>query len=87
MVTETFTYYNHFQEINKFLMYAYFIHGETYEIEVLDGKKFIYGNFTINYIVSGVYEDRVTAEGFPIDEVDLKKILKLVQPLKFKQIR
>jgi len=68
-------------------MYAYFIDGETYQIEVLDDKKFVYGNFIINYVISGVYEDRIVPEGFPIDEADLKKILKLVQPLKFKQIQ
>jgi len=78
-------------------MYARFIDGETYEIEVFednrkieDNRKYIYmvtGNFLINYIVSPVYEDRATPQGFPIDEADLKKILKLVQPLKFKQIQ
>ena len=90
MVINTFTYYKHFEEINEFLMYAYFIDGETYQIEVLSNNKIvIYGNFIINYknyIVSG-HEGQIVYEGFSVDEVDLKKILKLVRPLKFKQIQ
>ena len=88
MVTNTFTYYNHFKEINKFLMYARFIDGETYEIEVFeDNRKYIYGNFLINYVISGVYEDRATPQGFPMSDIEIKKILKITQPLKFKQIQ
>jgi hypothetical protein len=88
MITGTFTYYNHFKEINKFLMYAYFIDGETYEIEVFeDNRKYIYGNFLINYIVSGVYEDRATPQGFPMSDIEIKKILKIIQQVEFKQIR
>ncbi len=88
MVTHTFTYYNHFKEIDKFLMYARFIDGETYEIEVFeDNRKYIYGNFLINYIISGVYEDRADTRGFPMSDIEIKKILKITQPLKFKQIQ
>jgi len=88
MVTHTFTYYNHFKEINKFLIYACFIDGETYEIEVFeDNRKYIYGNFLINYIISGVYEDRATPQGFPMSDIEIKKILKITKPLKFKQIQ
>jgi hypothetical protein len=69
-------------------MYARFIDGETYEIEVFeDNRKYIYGNFLINYIISGVYEDRATSQGFPINDIEIKKILKITQSLKFKQIR
>ena len=88
MVTNTFIYYNHFEEINKFLMYARFIDGETYEIEVFeDNRKYIYGNFLINYVISGVYEDRATPQGFPMSDIEIKKMLKIIQPLKFKQIQ
>lgn len=87
MVTNTFIYYNHFKEINKFLMSAYFIDGETYEIEVFeDNRKYIYGNFLINYVISGVYEDRATPQGFPMSDIEIKKILKITQPLKFKKV-
>lgn len=69
-------------------MYARFIDGETYEIEVFeDNRKYIYGNFLINYVVSGVYEDRATPQGFPISDMEIKKMLKIIQPLKFEQIR
>lgn len=69
-------------------MYARFIDGETYEIEVFeDNRKYIYGNFLINYIISGVYEDRATSQGFPMSDIEIKKILKITQPLKFKQIQ
>ena len=69
-------------------MYAYFIDGETYEIEVFeDNRKYIYGNFLINYIVSGVYEDRATPQGFPMSDIEIKKILKIIQQVEFKQIR
>ena len=69
-------------------MYARFIDGETYEIEVFeDNRKCIYGNFLINYIVSGVYEDRATPQGFPMSDIEIKKILKIIQQVEFKQIR
>lgn len=70
-------------------MYAYFVDGETYQIEVLAGKKFVYGNFIINYNIGfgGGYEHRIVPEGFPIDDKQLKRILNLTQPLKFKQIQ
>ncbi len=88
MVTNTFIYYNHFKEINKFLVCAYFVDGETYEIKVFeDNSKYIYGNFLINYVISGVYENRVTPHGFPMSDIEIKKILKITQPLKFKQIQ
>jgi hypothetical protein len=69
-------------------MYARFIDGETYEIEVFeDNRKYIYGNFLINYIISGVYEDRATPQGFPMSDIEIKKILKIIQQVEFKQIR
>lgn len=88
MVIDTFKYYAHLKEINKFLMYAYFVDGETYEIEVFeDNRKYIYGNFIINYVVSGVYEDRVVSQAFPMSDIEIKKILKVVRPVVFKEIR
>jgi hypothetical protein len=86
MVINTFTYYEHFKEINKFLMYASFVDGEIYKIEVLDGKKYICGNFVINYITSGTYQDRTVSEGFPVTDKELRMISKIVQPLEFKKI-
>ena len=69
-------------------MSAYFIDCETYEIEVFeDNRKYIYGNFLINYIISGVYEDRATPQGFPMSDIEIKKILKIIQQVEFKQIR
>jgi hypothetical protein len=68
-------------------MYARFIDGESYRIDVLDGVKYICGNFIINYIVSGGYEDRIVSDSFSVDDNELKKILKITQPLKFKQIQ
>lgn len=88
MVTHTFIYYNHFREIEKFLMYARFIDGETYRIEVFeDNSKYVYGNFLINHIINGGYEDRIVPQGFPISYIEINKILKLAKPLKFKQIQ
>ena len=88
MVIDTFKYYEHHKEINKFLAYAYFVDGETYEIEVFeDNRKYIYGNFIINYVISGVYEDRVVSQAFPIMDIEIKKILKIVRPVVFKEIR
>ena len=88
MVIDTFKYYEHHKEINKFLVYAYFVDGETYQIEVFeDNRKYIYGNFIINYVISGVYGDRVVSQAFPIMDIEIKKILKIVRPVVFKEIR
>lgn len=71
-------------------MYAHFIDGETYEIIEVDGEKFIYGNFIksfiVNYNTSPRYEDRVIGQGFPVMDVEIRRILKITRPLKFKQI-
>jgi hypothetical protein len=75
-------------ETYEFPMAARFIDGETYEIEVFeDNRKYIYGNFLINYIVSGKNVELATPQGFPMSDIEIKKILKLTQPLKFKQIQ
>jgi len=69
-------------------MYSYFIDGETYEIKVIDGKKYICGNFLMSYVISsGDYQNRVMPQGFRISDSTSIKILKIVQQVEFKQIR
>ncbi len=69
-------------------MYSYFIDGETYEIKVIDGKKYICGNFLMSYVISsGDYQNRVMSQGFRISDSTSIKILKIVQQVEFKQIR
>lgn len=87
MITGTFTYYEHFKEANKWLVYGNFVDGETYEIKVIDGKKYICGNFLMSYVLSGEYQNRVMPQGFRIDDTTSIKILKIIQQVEFKQIR
>lgn len=84
MIIKIFTYYEHLSEINELLRWewAFFIDGETYEVGLINGQHYIEGNFTFDW----VYKDRTGNQSFPIENQDLKKILRIVEPLKFKQI-
>ena len=90
MVTVEFIYYKHFEEekISKFLVYAYFIDGETYQIEVFsDGNKYISGNFSIDYIRLGLNVNGVVLkQAFRVSDTELKKIMSIAKPLKFKKV-
>ena len=83
MIIKTFIYYVHHSEINKLLEWASFIDGETYEAGLIEGQHYIKGNFIFNW----VYQDQLGLEHFPIEKSNLKKMLKIIEPLKFKQIR
>jgi hypothetical protein len=82
-----FTYYEHLEEANKHLLHCRFIDGETYVIGKINGRPPIQGNFLINIIRDSVYIDIPVNQTLLLDPTPLKKILKIIEPIAFKNIK
>ena len=95
MEKTTFTYYKHLHELDMILISNKFIDGETYVIRKIDPSiskgSVLHGNFYINkcLLENGrwVYRDVIKELGLRLENHEVKKIMAITQPLKFKQIR
>lgn len=86
----TFTYYKHLNALDRILVSHKFIDGETYTIKNLGLVKLLQGNFLVNMCTLGnggwEYIDVIREQGIAIEDRDIKKIMSITKPLKFKQI-
>ncbi len=88
----TFIYYKHLNALDRILVSHKFIDGETYAIENLGLVNILSGNFLVNMCVltetrGWVYSDIIREQGIAIEDRDVKKIMSIAKPLKFKQMQ
>lgn len=91
MVINTFTYYNHLKELDKYLLTEKFIDGETYEVHFTGDLYRIEGNFIVNIMAEELgkwrYRDVIRNQSVPLYHGNIRLFIKTIQSLKFKQIK